>query len=80
MLLDMKLSEYMKQNCLDDAAMAARIGGCSEGAVRKWKYGERTPRPEQLARIAEATDGKVMPNDFMLQSKAASARQSRSAL
>ena len=60
----MKLTEYMREHELDDERMAARIG-CSSYAVRKWKYGERIPRPEQLAKIAEATGWKVRANDFV---------------
>ena len=47
--------------------MAALIGEVSEGAVKKWRYGERTPRPHQMARITAATDGQVTANDFMLE-------------
>lgn len=61
----MLLSDYMKQNDLDDASMAALVGECSPSAIKKWKYGERTPRPEQMVRIIEATRGKVDANDFL---------------
>ena len=60
----MKLSAYMKESGIDDDAMAASIGDCSAGAVRKWKYGERIPRPDHLRRITEATKGAVTANDF----------------
>jgi DNA-binding transcriptional regulator YdaS (Cro superfamily) len=60
----MKLDEFMKDAGLDDVGMAALIGECSEFAVKKWRYGERTPRPPQMLRILQATDGKVTPNDF----------------
>ncbi|MGO9430586.1 helix-turn-helix domain-containing protein [Rhodoblastus sp.] len=61
----MKLSAYMADNGLDDAAMAEKIGQCSEFAVRKWKYGERVPRPDHLRRISSATEGRVRPADFI---------------
>lgn len=61
----MKLADYMKANSLDDAAMAQRIGDCTEFAVKKWKYGERTPRPEQMTKIKAATAGEVSADDFM---------------
>jgi DNA-binding transcriptional regulator YdaS (Cro superfamily) len=61
----MKLAEYMKSIGLGDLAMAEKIGGCSEFAVKKWKYGERTPRPEQMVRIRAATGGQVSADDFM---------------
>ena len=63
----MRLGDFMKTRSLDDAAMAALIGEVSEGAVKKWRYGERTPRPHQMARITAATDGQVTANDFMLE-------------
>ena len=61
----MQLQSYMKENGLDDDAMAAAIGDCSASAVRKWKYGERIPRPPQARRIAEITNGRVTMNDFV---------------
>ncbi len=60
----MKLDEFMKGAGLDDAAMASLVGDCSAFAVKKWRYGERTPRGPQMLRIVQATDGKVTPNDF----------------
>lgn len=61
----MKLADFMKDRGLDDAAMAVLIGEASEGAVKKWRYGERTPRPNQMTRITAATAGAVTANDFM---------------
>lgn len=60
----MTLSEYMKSSKLDPDRMAAIIG-CSPGAVKKWLYGERMPRAEQMRRIDEVTGGQVKPNDFV---------------
>lgn len=60
----MQLSTYMKERGIDDDAMASLIGDCSASAVRKWKYGERVPRPNHLRRIVEATEGAVTANDF----------------
>ncbi len=62
----MKLSDFLKASGLDDEAFAAQVGDCSAHAVKKWRYAERTPRPDQMRRIAEITDGKVTPNDFVL--------------
>lgn len=61
----MKLADYMKSVGLSNLAMARKIGCCSEFAVKKWKYGERTPRPDQMARIRAATAGQVSADDFM---------------
>jgi transcriptional regulator with XRE-family HTH domain len=66
----MKLLDYLKENSLSDADFAARLGGgLSESAVRKWKYGERTPRLRDLVRIEEATGGAVTPSDFLPESE-----------
>jgi DNA-binding transcriptional regulator YdaS (Cro superfamily) len=61
----MKLATYMDRNGLDDEAMAAQIGGVSSHAVKKWRYGERVPRPDAMQRLAKATGGKVTADDFM---------------
>lgn len=61
----MKLADFMRGHGLSDDAFAARVGGCSAFAVRKWKYGERIPRGETLNRIAAATGGAVTANDFV---------------
>jgi transcriptional regulator with XRE-family HTH domain len=45
--------------------MAAQIGGVSSHAVKKWRYGERVPRPDAMQRLAKATGGKVTADDFM---------------
>jgi DNA-binding transcriptional regulator YdaS (Cro superfamily) len=59
------LSTYMSEHGLSPHEMAQRLG-CSEGAVRKWVYGERMPSAEWMRAIAKATDREVMPNDFVL--------------
>jgi hypothetical protein len=62
----MKIQTYMTANKISPEAMAELVGGVTESGVRKWVYGERIPRPDQLRRIAEVTNGEVMPNDFIL--------------
>ena len=61
----MTLAEYIKTRPITDAQLAQMLD-CSTGALRKWKYGERTPRPDQMRKIAEVTDGLVTPNDFLI--------------
>lgn len=68
----MRLAEYLRTNNLDDAAFGAVVGS-SEGAVKKWRYGERIPRPDQMARIREATGGAVTADDFYAPSDASGA-------
>lgn len=62
----MKLAEYMKASGLEDESFAEMVGDCSSHAVKKWRYQERVPRPDQMRRIAEVTGGRVTPNDFVL--------------
>ena len=62
----MKLKQYLIEKNITPEAFAALIGGVSESGVRKWIYGDRVPRPEQMIAIVEKTDGVVMPNDFFL--------------
>jgi len=64
----MKFADYMKTHGLEDEEMAELIG-CSVFAIRKWKYRERTPRPEQMLRIKAATGGMVSADDFMIEDK-----------
>lgn len=61
----MKLLDYMRDEKLDDDAMASRLGDCSGHAVKKWKYGERVPSIEVAARIERATEGRVGLRDWV---------------
>lgn len=61
----MKLIEYMRTNHIDDAEMADAVGQCSPSAVRKWKYGERTPSLDAINRIRAVTNGRVSFEDFI---------------
>lgn len=60
----MKLAEFKKQKNLTDEALAGLIGDCTVSALRKWLAGDRIPRKDQMERIADVTDGSVLPNDF----------------
>lgn len=62
----MDLRAYLDTSGLDEAAFAAQLEVTKE-AVRLWLTGERTPRPRMMRRIAEKTDGRVTPNDFIAQ-------------
>lgn len=61
----MKLIDWMRREKVDDAAMAERIGDCTEHAVKKWKYGERSPDPNRIARIEHVTGGEVSFPDWV---------------
>lgn len=62
---DMKLIDWMREEDLDDEQVAARHGDCTGFAVKKWKYGERTPRNAQMRRLTEISNGRVTANDFV---------------
>lgn len=67
----MKLAQYLTDKNIPLEQFAADMGGLSASGVRKWIYGERVPRPDQMRKIAELTGGLVEPNDFILASEAA---------
>lgn len=50
----MDLHEYMHANKITEQVMAEKIG-CSAGAVRKIRYGERKPSIKLATKIAKAT-------------------------
>jgi transcriptional regulator with XRE-family HTH domain len=66
----MQLEAFMKDRQWDAAAVASAVGVSPE-AVRKWLRGERIPRPAQMRRIVEVTDGAVQPADFYTRPEAA---------
>ena len=74
----MRLIDYMRSENLDDAAMAALVGGITEHGIRKLKYGERGPSIEVAIRIGEVTVGQVGLNDWS-RSPSASASKSGTA-
>jgi transcriptional regulator with XRE-family HTH domain len=61
----MKLAQYITDKNINVEQFAADMGGSVSG-IRKWMYGERVPRPDQMRKIAEMTGGLVQPNDFIL--------------
>lgn len=69
-MLDMTLAQYLKAAGKNYDDFASEVGSTS-WAVGKWCRGERIPRPEQMARIREATGGAVTADDFYSSSGAA---------
>ena len=61
----MKLLDYMKLHHASDSDIALAVGTVSPAAVKKWKYGETSPRLPELVKLVELTNGAVTPNDFM---------------
>ncbi|MFM7852394.1 MAG: helix-turn-helix domain-containing protein [Flammeovirgaceae bacterium] len=60
----MQLKRFLFQNQIDRAIFAKKIG-VSVPALHRYLHGERFPRIEHLKAIAIATEGKVLPNDFL---------------
>jgi hypothetical protein len=58
-----KLSEYLQTQGVSETDMARQIG-VSQVAVNRYRRGERIPEAAIMARIVQATDGAVTPNDF----------------
>lgn len=67
----MKLADFLRTNRVSDIEFGSQVNA-STGAVRKWRSGERIPRPEQMVRIREATGGAVTADDFYPAERAAS--------
>ena len=65
----MQLRDYLAQDGVSRKAFADLIGVSSE-AVRRYEAGLRTPRPDQLRAIVEATEGKVTLEDLIGQAAA----------
>jgi transcriptional regulator with XRE-family HTH domain len=62
----MKLLQYLKDRKLSDEEFAEMVGGSATArAVRKWKYGETSPRIPELVRVEEVTGGAVTARDFL---------------
>ncbi|MEP9376173.1 hypothetical protein ABLE91_05625 [Aquabacter sp. CN5-332] len=66
----MKLLDYMRDQKLDDEAMASLVGGITSHGIRKLKYGERNASLEVAMRIEGATGGLVRPSDLVKPSRA----------
>lgn len=58
----MKLAQYLAEFDLTEAEFA-RLTGLYQSTVHRLKRGQ-IPGPATMAKIAEATGGKVQPNDF----------------
>jgi predicted transcriptional regulator len=61
----MKLSDYISENKLTQAAFGKLIG-VSQAAIDRYLRGERNPHKKYMKRIIKVTGGQVKPNDFYL--------------
>lgn len=62
--LPMKLAQWLSEHETRARAFA-RLVGVAPSTVSRWLAGEIIPDRERMRKIADATDGRVMPNDFM---------------
>jgi hypothetical protein len=67
----MRLIDYMRAEQLDDVQFAELYNDglpkhrrCTEYAVKKWKYGERTPGADTIIRIETITHSNVRLRDW----------------
>lgn len=58
------LDRYLGEENLSCAQFAEKVGNVSISGVIKWLRGERLPRPRQMQRIFEITQGRVTADDF----------------
>ncbi|MFC3227362.1 helix-turn-helix domain-containing protein [Marinibaculum pumilum] len=59
----MRLADFLKREGISGAEFARRIG-VKHPTVSRYLDGQRIPRPEQMQRIHEVTNGEVGPADF----------------
>lgn len=59
----MKLADYLAAKKTTPEAFAAALH-VDRWTVERWIRKERTPTPPMLERIAKASNGAVLPNDF----------------
>ena len=62
----MKLAAWLEQTQTRPAHLAKTLG-VAQSTVSRWITGEKVPSMEMARRVAEATDGAVMANDWMEQ-------------
>lgn len=61
----MTLDEWLNDQGITDAAFARLSGIGLRQIVNRYRRGMSFPRPENLMRIHQATDGKVTADDFL---------------
>ena len=74
----MHLSQYLKTTGQTYEQFADKVG-VTRRAVQKWVTQERFPRPVQMAKIIEHTDGEVTFSDFTPKSAQDNASKSQGA-
>lgn len=73
----MRLSEFLTTTDTTPTAFARKLG-VAHSTVLRWAAGDVAPSLDWMERIATATNGGVMPNDFMRDAQPESARRNDS--
>ena len=74
----MRLEQYLRDNAISGAAFARMIG-TSQVSVHRYVNGHRFPSPKTIAKIFEATKGKVTVRDWYEQAQEASQKKDAAA-
>jgi transcriptional regulator with XRE-family HTH domain len=64
-LIAMKLSAWLSETETRPAKLAKTLE-VEQSTVSRWLNGSSIPTMDMMRRVAEATDGAVMPNDWMI--------------
>lgn len=59
----MQFSEYLKEKNITQERAADELG-VDQAQISYWTRGLKIPRPENMKKIAEWSNGSVQPNDF----------------
>lgn len=60
----MQLSEYLSEEGISLSAFARQVGAKNARTIQRYTKHGRIPAGSMMAKIMDATDGKVQPNDF----------------
>lgn len=64
---NMNLNEWCDITGKSKKEIARQLGGISPRSVFRWATAERFPKPAELVKISEITQGAVTANDFVKQ-------------
>lgn len=59
----MQFSDYLKEKNITQEQASKELE-VAQGQISLWVNGERIPRPENMKKITEWSNGSVQPNDF----------------
>ncbi len=65
----MYLSKWINLTNTSKKGLAEKLGNITATSVTRWTKSKRFPKPQELMRIEEITEGLVTANDFVKQWK-----------